>query len=65
MPSLVRASFAGDAGGFDELVTNWIYLAYGGKNPPEGAFERSLEFGRALETTLEPVKDPAAEQKDA
>jgi hypothetical protein len=63
--ALVRSSFAGDAGGFDELVTNWIYLAYGGKNPPEGAFERSLEFGRALGTTLEPVKDPAAEQGDA
>jgi hypothetical protein len=50
--ALVRSSCAGAAGGFDELVTNWIYLAYAGRNPPEGAFERSLEFGRALETAL-------------
>jgi hypothetical protein len=50
--ALVRSSYSGDAGGFGELVTNWIYLAYAGRNPPEGSFEKSLGFGRALETTL-------------
>jgi hypothetical protein len=50
--ALVRSSNSGNAGDFGELVTTWIYLAYGGRNPPEGSFERSLEFGRALKTTL-------------
>jgi hypothetical protein len=57
--ALVRSSCGGgiqgirSIEGFGELVTNWIYLAYGGRNPPGGAFERSLEFGRALKTALE------------
>jgi hypothetical protein len=31
---------------FGELVRNWVLLAYGGKDPPEGSFEKALEFGR-------------------
>ncbi|MDR0475666.1 MAG: hypothetical protein LBH43_18590 [Treponema sp.] len=34
--------------GFSELVRNWIFLAYGGKNPPEGSFEKALEFGLSI-----------------
>jgi hypothetical protein len=50
--ALVRSSGGRGDGGFGELVSNWIYLAYGGRTPPEGSFERSLEFGRALKTSL-------------
>jgi hypothetical protein len=28
--------------GFAELISHWVALAYGGKIPPEGAFERAL-----------------------
>jgi hypothetical protein len=72
--ALVRASCGGDAEsiggaqsieGFGELVGNWIYLAYGGRNPPDGAFERSLEFGRALKSALEARNGLAGENRDA
>jgi hypothetical protein len=50
--ALVRSSGGGGIDEFGELVRNWIYLAYGGRNPPEGSFEQSLAFGRSLETAL-------------
>jgi hypothetical protein len=34
--------------GFGELVRHWVFLAYGGKPPPEGSFEKALAFGRGL-----------------
>jgi hypothetical protein len=63
--ALIRSSPGGDAGGFGDLVTNWIYLAYAGRNPPEGAFERSLDFGRNLETALEARHGPSTEKEHA
>jgi hypothetical protein len=33
---------------FGELVRHWVFLAYGGKSPPEGSFEKALAFGRSL-----------------
>jgi hypothetical protein len=50
--ALVRSSSGGGVDEFGELVRNWIYLAYGGRTPPEGSFERALAFGRSLETAL-------------
>jgi hypothetical protein len=34
--------------GFTALVAAWVGLAYGGKIPPEGAFEGALDFCRSL-----------------
>jgi hypothetical protein len=61
--ALVRSSAGGGDEDFGELVSNWIYLAYGGRNPPEGSFEKSLGFGRALKDTL--VFRPPEEKGDA
>jgi hypothetical protein len=36
--------------GFRGLVTAWVGLAYGGKIPPDGAFEGALDFCRSLLT---------------
>ena len=50
---LVRESFATDshlAKGFDELVHNWILLAYGARFPASGSFEKALEYGLNLKT---------------
>jgi hypothetical protein len=41
-------SHPGDADGFAVLVLSWVFLAYGGKSPEPGAFERSLAFCRTL-----------------
>jgi hypothetical protein len=38
----------GEADGFADLVLSWVSLAYGGKAPGPGAFERSLAFCRSL-----------------
>ena len=43
--------------GFRALVNAWADLAYGGKIPPEGAFEGALDFCRSL---LTPPADPQA-----
>jgi hypothetical protein len=45
--SLVKKSGL-DAASFSGLVENWIGLAYAGKNPAEGAFERAAAFGRSI-----------------
>ena len=45
---LVRRSLPAEAGGFEELVQSWIFFAYGGRLPGEGAFERALAYGRSL-----------------
>ncbi|MDR0688890.1 MAG: hypothetical protein LBG08_01300 [Spirochaetaceae bacterium] len=42
--------------GFRALVNAWADLAYGGKIPPEGAFEGALDFCRSL---LDPSADPS------
>jgi hypothetical protein len=65
--TLVRSSGGGGEGGFGELVSTWIYLAYGGRTPPEGSFEKSLEFGRALKTSLgsQPPLPPPEEKGNA
>ncbi|MDR1108848.1 MAG: hypothetical protein LBL19_07425 [Spirochaetaceae bacterium] len=34
--------------GFRALVSAWVNLAYGGKNPPEGAFTGALDFCSSL-----------------
>jgi hypothetical protein len=46
--ALVRKAHLSEAGGFEELVNNWILFVYGGKPPVEGAFEQALEYGRSL-----------------
>jgi hypothetical protein len=56
--SLVRSARREDAAGFERLVREWILLAYAGKDPPEGSFEKALGFGRALENSLT-AEDPA------
>jgi hypothetical protein len=45
---LARARFGSEADGFGDLVRNWVLLAYGGRIPAPGSFERALEFGRSL-----------------
>jgi hypothetical protein len=45
--SLVKKSGL-DAAPFAGLVENWIGLAYAGKDPAEGAFERAVGFGRSI-----------------
>ena len=45
---LVRRSMPAEVGGFEELVQSWIFFAYGGRLPGEGAFERALAYGRSL-----------------
>jgi hypothetical protein len=45
--SLVKKSGL-DAAPFAGLVENWIGLAYAGKDPAEGAFERAVVFGRSV-----------------
>jgi hypothetical protein len=43
-----RAGVSVSAGEFAELVRNWVYFVYAGQLPGEGAFERSLNFGKTL-----------------
>jgi len=45
---LVRRALPAEAGGFEEMVQSWVFFAYGGRIPGEGAFERALTHGRAL-----------------
>ena len=40
--------------GFAELVQSWVFFAYGGRMPAEGAFERALAHGRSLGVHHEP-----------
>jgi hypothetical protein len=37
-----------EGAGFAELIASWVALAYGGRIPPEGAFERALSWVRDL-----------------
>ena len=46
--ALARSALGGKAGGFGEFVEDWVLLAYGGRPPTEGAFERGLAYGRSL-----------------
>jgi len=45
---LLAGALPGEAGGFGELVQNWVLLAYGGRFPPAGAFEKALGYGRSI-----------------
>jgi hypothetical protein len=47
--------------GFTALVARWVGFAYGGKIPPEGAFEAALDFSRSL---LNPQADISAPGKN-
>ncbi|MDR0487607.1 MAG: hypothetical protein LBG91_05110 [Treponema sp.] len=38
-----------EAQGFSELVKNWVNLAYAGRLPPEGSFEKAAAFCKSLE----------------
>jgi len=46
--ALARSALGGKAEGFGEFVEDWVLLAYGGRPPAPGAFERALVFGRSL-----------------
>jgi hypothetical protein len=48
---LVRRALPAEAGGFDDLVRSWIFFAYGGRTPNQGAFEKALAYGRSLLTS--------------
>jgi hypothetical protein len=45
---LVRKALPNEAKHFGELVQSWILLAYGGRLPGEGTFEKALAYGRSL-----------------
>jgi hypothetical protein len=45
---LVRRTLPAEAAGFEQLVRDWIFFAYGGRPPADGAFERALAHGRAV-----------------
>jgi len=45
---LVRRALPAEAGGFGDLVQSWILLAYGGRAPGDGAFEKAISYGRSL-----------------
>ncbi|MCL2069577.1 MAG: hypothetical protein FWH19_01145 [Treponema sp.] len=40
--------------GFAELVGSWVFFAYGGRLPAEGAFQRALAHGRSIGEYNEP-----------
>jgi hypothetical protein len=42
-----------NADGFDDLVRNWVLLAYGGRNPASGNFEKALAFGRNIKNSAD------------
>jgi hypothetical protein len=38
---------------FGDLVRNWVLLAYGGRNPADGSFEKALEFGKNIKNSAD------------
>jgi hypothetical protein len=46
--ALVRKSGPAGARGFADMVLHWVALAYGGRLPPEGAFDRALVLCESL-----------------
>ncbi|MDR2095614.1 MAG: hypothetical protein LBP76_08870 [Treponema sp.] len=42
---------------FTGLVHNWVYFAYADRLPPEGAFEKALNFGLSLLVPESPGRD--------
>jgi hypothetical protein len=38
---------------FGDLVRNWVLLAYGGRDPADGSFERALEFGKNIKNSAD------------
>ncbi|MDR1637106.1 MAG: DUF4129 domain-containing protein [Treponema sp.] len=43
-PAQAEGPGSAACGSFAELIANWVALAYGGRIPPEGAFERALAW---------------------
>ncbi|MDR0314013.1 MAG: hypothetical protein LBI14_10495, partial [Treponema sp.] len=41
---------------FGDLVRNWVLLAYGGRNPIDGSFERALAFGRNIKINADDLE---------
>ena len=52
--AMVKEGFPGEASGFEKLIRNWVFLAYGGRRPAAGAFEEALAYGRSLLATASP-----------
>jgi hypothetical protein len=55
---LVRSRFKQGAANshtkeFGDLVRNWVLLAYGGRNPADGSFEKALEFGKNIKNSAD------------
>jgi hypothetical protein len=55
---LVKSRFisedaSSNAEGFGNLVRNWVLLAYGGRNPAGGSFEKALAFGRGIKNSAD------------
>ncbi|MDR1803133.1 MAG: hypothetical protein LBQ94_05945 [Treponema sp.] len=46
--ALAQSALGGKTDGFGEFVEDWILLAYGGRPPEPGVFEKALAFGRSL-----------------
>ena len=46
--ALVQETLPGEADGFEKLVRDWVFYAYGGRLPPPGAFEEALAHGRSI-----------------
>jgi hypothetical protein len=46
--ALARSALGSNAEGFGELIEDWIFLAYGGRSPERGSFEKALSYGRSL-----------------
>jgi hypothetical protein len=38
---------------FGDLIRNWVLLAYGGRSPADGSFERALAFGRNIKNSAD------------
>ena len=45
---LLRRKLPAEAASFGALVQNWIFFAYGGRPPGDGAFEEALAYCRSL-----------------
>ncbi|MDR0312865.1 MAG: hypothetical protein LBI14_04650 [Treponema sp.] len=58
---LVRSYFKQEgvnfhANEFGDLVRNWVLLAYGGRNPADGSFEKALEFGKNIRNSADSLE---------
>ena len=51
--SIVKKAKARNADGFNDLVLSWTDLAYGGKTPDNGIFEKAIKFCTSLDQLTE------------